>query len=461
LFTINKFKSFNKGSDNVIIIHNISKDNEIPLYIQIYEYFKDSIIAEDLKVGEKLPSIRKLSSDLGVSTTTIENAYLQLEIEGFIKGIPRKGLFVEKIEKISSSSHTVEEVKIDESRFFNMNADREAFDFKLWQKHLTKTINEMQPELLSTPSVNGSVDLRKEIAKYSRELRGANCHYNQIVIASGTARLLNMLTILLRNRVSNFAYEVPGYKKAASVFNEAGYDLIEIPLIESQVDVELLEKNNVDLLYVSPSHQYPTGTVMPYNNRISLLNWAKESNKLIIEDDYNSILRYDVNPISSMQGLSNNNEVIYFGSFSSLLLPSIRISYMILPVDLVTLFEQHKNKFTQGVSVLEQLTLANFMKTGSFDKHLRKLKKIQKRKNERIVDAISKYPFVEIVSASGGLNILFNVKDHIEQVKQNALDLKIKIEEITVGSILLNYSGISYENIENVMTNLFKVEDLI
>ncbi len=444
----------------MIIIHNISKDNDIPLYIQIYEYFKNAIIAQDLKVGDKLPSIRKLSSDLDVSTTTIENAYMQLEIEGFISGIPRKGLFVERIEMISNHETNLEEVKVNEENFFNLNADNETFDFKLWQKHLTKTINEMQPELLKTPSVNGSVALRKEIAKYSRELRGANCHYNQIVIASGTQRLLNMLTIMLRDRVKNFAYEVPGYQRASQVFKDAGYDLIEIPLIENQVDLEVLEKEDVDLLYISPSHQYPTGKVMPYNNRINLLKWAKENSTLIIEDDYNSILRYDVNPIASLQGLSNNNEVIYFGSFSSLLLPSIRISYMILPVDLVDVFESHKHKFTQGVSVLEQLTLANFMNAGSFDKHLRKLKKIQKRKNELIVSIFANYSFVKIISASGGLNIMFDISKYTDEIIDNAKRLNIKVNKITDNEFLLNYGGIAYSDLENVITSLLKVEEV-
>ena len=444
----------------MIIIHNISKDNDIPLYIQIYEYFKNAIISGDINVGEKLPAIRKLSTDLGVSTTTIENAYMQLEIEGFISSVARKGLFVEKIETLSSHPHDIEQIEVNETNYYNMNADKETFDFKLWQKHLTKTINEMQELLITTPSVNGTKQLRKEIAKYSRELRGANCHYNQIVIASGTQRLLDMLSVMLRDRVKNFAYESPGYKKAANVFKDAGYNLIKIPLIDSEVDVSSLTNQGVDLLYVSPSHQYPTGTVMPYNNRINLLKWAKEHSKFIIEDDYNSILRYDVNPISSLQGLSNNNEVIYFGSFSSLLLPSIRISYMILPKDLVEVFENSKHRFTQGVSVLEQLTLASFMNSGSFDRHLRKLKKIQKKKNELIVSLFEKYSFVDVISASGGLNILFKLKDFEEQVFKNASSEQLRIEKISDGSLLFNYSGIAYEDIEHVIKNMLTVEEL-
>ena len=444
----------------MIIIHNISKDNNNPLYIQIYEYFKTSIINGELEVGEKLPSIRKLSSDLGVSTTTVENAYMQLEIEGFIVGKPRRGLFVEKIEKLTDTKKEIEEIKIIDSNYKNLEADFDSFDFKLWQKYINKTINEKSQELLKVPSVNGTEILRKEIGKYSRELRGVNCHYNQVVIASGTQRLLGMLSLLLKDGFDTFAFESPGYKKGANVFKTYGYDLVEIPMIESEIDIGLLNHSNVKLLYVSPSHQYPTGTVMPYNNRINLLNWAKERNGYIIEDDYNSILRYDVNPISSLQGLSNNNEVIYIGSFSNLLLPSIRISYMILPKNLVSRFEEMKNKFTQGVSVLEQLTLANFMSEGSFDRHLRKLKKIQKRKSEYLVSALEKYPYIEVVSAHGGLNILFKANTYKARILTNAIKMKLKIEEVADDLLLFTYSGLELAEIEKVINKLFYVEEM-
>ena len=204
---------------------------------------------------------------------------------------------------------------------------------------------------------------------------------SQIIIGAGIQYLLSILCSLLRDKHHDIAFEYPGFNQAKNVFEDYNMDIIPIPVLKEGIDIEKLKKSKVKMVYLSPSHQYPTGSVMPIDKRIEILNWAQENNSIIIEDDYDCLIRYESRPIPALQGLDKAGHVIYLGSFSKILLPSIRISYMILPLDILENYKWIKARYSQTSSKIEQLTLTKFMAEGYLEKHLRKIRKLYYKKN--------------------------------------------------------------------------------
>lgn len=463
------------------IVFNLNNDIKEPLYMQIYKHIKDEILCGNIPSDSKLPSIRNLCRDLKVSKNTIEAAYEQLIAEGYVKSKDRSGLYVEKIENSFNNLKSLSlnsfgektlqtlypPVKYD---FSSGQIDLSSFPYTQFRKTLTRCVDEYSKELLLYGDHKGDYGLRYEITKYLHHSRGVRCSPEQILISSGTQESLNLLCLILLNLHSSIAFENPSYIGAKDVFNHFNFNINPINLTEDGIDIETLNKSDSKIVYVTPSHQYPYGMVMPISKRLKLLNWANENNGIIIEDDYDGEFRYKGKSIPSLQGLDETGRVVYLGSFSKSLMPSLRISYLVLPEFLLNIYEEKYKTYEQPVPRLMQKTLELFMKEGYWDKHLRKSKVLYKRKQEILINSITQYlgNNVTIIGADSGLHVLIEINTKLKENEliDKAFNAGIKVHPTLVNwinppsnllpVIFIGFAGIQLEQIPDAIKALSK-----
>ena len=335
-----------------------------PLYIQLYSYIRDEITSNRIEKGTKLPSIRSLAKHLNISKITVDNAYQQLIVEGYIESKPKSGMYVLEIEQDLLSHSKIKEISFKTETNsqnymydFNHSIDALGFDFKIWRKLSAQIFDSSSSELLQSGDRQGEWELRQEITKYLRGSRGVLCTPDQIVITSGTQNSLQLICHLTNYKDKSIAVEDPGWPTARFIFNNNGFKVTPIPLDSHGVSLNHLKRSKSKLLYVTPSHQYPAGIVMPITRRLKLLQWARNTDSFIIEDDYNSEFRYGGKPIPALQGLADSSHVIYLGTFSRSLAPSLRISYMVLPSQFMEKYKESMLLYTQSVSRIHQKIL--------------------------------------------------------------------------------------------------------
>lgn len=457
------------------LIINLDKSKEDPLYVQLYSHIKKEIINKRIKRDEKLPSVRRLSKYLNISKTTVENAYQQLLAEGYIYSKPQKGYFANYIEsdfiKNDDKFEDIYDYVEDYNHHYKYDykseyVEEENFDFNTWKKHINYVINYNKEQLYTYGNVQGERVLREEILRYVYRTRGVICSSNNIIIGAGVQPLLNVLSLVMKkDKIQDFAIEDPGFNRAKDIFINNGFNIKPIKVTQKGIDIERLLKEDVRLCYVSPSHQFPTGTVMPVNMRSKLIKWAKEKDGYIIEDDYNSELRYEGKPIPAMQSL-DKSRVIYLGSFSTVLVPSIRISFIIVPDKIMNLYSDDLKKHTQTSSKIEQLALARMMKEGDFERHIRKIRKNYAKKNEYTLKTIRKYmgDKVEVISKNSGLYILIKIKNNKlseEEFINIAKEKEIALSSIWEHSIIkyVDYKGIFLLSFRGIKTK--EIDDSI
>lgn len=444
-----------------MLTFSLEADSSVPLYEQLYLHIRQAIVDDTLTTGTKLPSKRKLGEFLDVSQTTVELAYAQLLAEGYIESLPRKGFYVLPQEElyVRRGSSVIEPLPVKKTYEFDLypsQIDTTAFPFERWRRHLKQIVSEEHHDLLSLGSVQGDFVLRQEIATYLYHSRGVHCSPEQIVVGSGTEQLLPQLLELLPD-TTTFGIEDPGYPLTRQLFAHQRRTFIPIPIDESGVRVDLVEQAAIDALYVTPAHQFPTGTILSVSRRQRLLNWASERQTYVIEDDYDSEFRYSGKPIPSLQSMDQNERVIYLSTFSKSLMPSLRIGYMVLPPPLLNRYRERYRHFTCSVPRFEQHTLAEFMATGDFEKHLNRMRKTYRRKLEIIIAAFKPYePIVSITGASAGLHVVLSVQTtkSSEELKRLAEAASIRINAMTdyrinssdtVPQLLFGFAALSEE----------------
>lgn len=415
-------------------------DRRHPLYIQLYEYIRSEIISGNIEEGAKLPALRRVAGDLNLSITTVEFAYNQLSVEGYIESKPQSGFYVAKIpgpvmiNKASSGIKTNgcnlnkdnENNKMAEDSKKNYITDPDAFDFKKWRKSMMRVIDEQTDLLMQEGDPQGEKTLRYEISKYVFNSRGVQCEPNQVVVGAGTQQLTSHIGRLLRHvGIHLVCTEDPGYQPVNKIFEDQGYILNKIPVSSQGIEIEKLPESKA-AVYVCPNNQFPTGAVMPIANRYELLEWADQNDGLIIEDDYDSELRYFGRPISSMQGLEHyedDSHVLYLGSFSATLFPSVKISYMILPRQLASKLDFILEGYTQTCSKTEQLALAHFMESGYYYTNIKKLRNLCGRKLTACLKVIDEYG-QDVISANrteSGLYVILSVKTDMSPKEMEAI----------------------------------------
>lgn len=462
-----------------MLTYSFESRGNLSLYEYLYKQIKEDIINYKLSAGDKLPSKRAFAKHLNVSTITVENAYAQLMAEGYIYSVAKSGYYVSDITpaKVSSErrSYSIEIADNGEAErytadFVSNSAVNESFPFSIWAKVMRETLSDRADKLMvNSPSV-GVAELRNAIADYLFQFRGMNVDPNRIIIGAGTEYLYGLIIQLL-GFDKRYALEDPGYRKISKIYRANKVDCVHIPLDESGVNVQSLEKSGADVLHISPSHHFPTGIVTPISRRYELLSWASKSkDRYIIEDDYDSEFRLSGKPIPSLQSIDVLEKVIYINTFSKSLTSTIRISYMILPESLMRIYEKKLSFYSCTVSTFEQYALAKFIKDGYFEKHINRMRNFYRSQRDSIMACIKKQPGfnkVRIKEEHSGLHFLLSVDTQLsdEEIISRAREKGINISclsqyyhdknDSTGHTIIVNYSGISAEGIEMAIESLF------
>ena len=340
-------------------------------YLQVYDYYKELILSGRLPENTKMPSIRKCSEQLGLSRTTIESAYLCLAADGYIISRPQSGYYVtprpvkNSTKNVSFSKDIHREKRDILYNFTSSNVDADSFDFNLWRRYIKSALRQ-DKRLLTYGEPQGEYELRETICNYVINKRNAVCKPENIIIGAGSQSLLNILCPLLRDK-QGVCFHDTKFAQGIIIFEDYGFQIVQ-------------NREEADILYMTPSHMTSLGDVMSVEKRISVLSEAISHNRLIIEDDYNNEFRYFSKPRPCLQGLAGGEHVVYLSTFSKLLLPSIRLSFMILPDELLPLYEKKKALYNQTASKAEQLALCQFLRDGHLDSQIRKLKRLYANK---------------------------------------------------------------------------------
>ena len=449
----------------------LDRENARPIYEQLCGQIREKILSGEWEAQRKLPSGREMARELNVSRNTVDQAYQQLFAEGYLFSRPRCGYFVEVMpvarptlrnEKTPAvmeiKSPAAEKWKVD-FRYGKL-AEKDV-PFRLWKKIMLRSYSEENDGALTYGESQGLVGLRREIVHYLREYRDVQCQPEQVVIGPGTLHCLGLLSNLLRKRGCRVAFEDPGYGKSRAVFENHGLSVCPVSVEKDGLDLRELAKCDANAVYVTPSHQFPTGAILPIGKRLQLLQWAEDNRAVIIEDDYACHFRYDVKPIPALQGLSRNAEVVYMGNFAKPLLPSLRLSFMVLPPFLLEEYHCFYGCYNSSVPYLYQRALELFMQEGHWQRHLRRMQPVYKRKRDCLLAALQEVfaDRVEVLGHYSGLFMMLQVHGSLreEQLIAAAAARGVRVypvrdhwqrqENYEGNRVLLGYSSLRPEEI--------------
>lgn len=384
-----------------------------------------------------------MAKELQVSRNTIDRAYQQLLAEGYIRSVPGSGYYIEDISndyfnhynigqkgiKASSNMHRKEKLQYD---FEYSSIDSTMFPWEKWRKYMQNAILEEANHTAIPYEINkGNEALRRSLCRYLEAKRGVNCRPDQIVICAGTQFAMEIVTNLLAPEEYRVAYEEPGYDAMRNIFLQKGYELTTVPVLEDGIDMKALEASDCNLLYITPSHQFPTGAVTSIAKRNKLLRWAHENNTYIIENDYDSEFRYGTMPIPALQSLDAYNRVIYVGTLAKVLSPSVRCAYLVLPEGLLDKYEEHYKYYNSALPTYNQTALANFIEDGLLEKHFRKLVLSNERKYDILDKSIREFTDdkVKVFKQPSGVHTLIqicgctNQKEMIQVMRQASVGI--------------------------------------
>lgn len=453
------------------IIPVFNYDSSRSLYLQLYDHIKKEILTKSIVPGEKLPSLRNLSASLKLSLTTVEMAYNQLAVEGYIYSRPQAGFFISDMfypgqEHQHDHRETPETGTPAVIRRPPLEYDLSCFDFTKWKKCMNSVLNDYPEQLLFESEPAGEDALRRQISRYVYASRGVRCEPEQIVVGAGTQQITSLITsILTRVGISNVAVEDPGYLPVTNIFRDRGFFITPVPVDPDGIDISRLPANIRCTAYVNPSNQFPTGAVLAAGKRYELLDWAEKNNSYIIEDDYDSELRYFGKPIPALQGLDARGRVIYLGSFSSTLFAAVKISYMILPPSLSHIFQRIKGDYSQTCSKTEQLTLALFMEKGYYQTGIRKMRRLYSQKLQIVLRVLADDEAVSVRNSSSGINMLINVRSpkpasklcqEAGQLGINAVPTVAYTDMPSSASLIFYYNSIPAADLEPLLRKLLE-----
>jgi GntR family transcriptional regulator / MocR family aminotransferase len=370
----------------------IDKQLTTPIYMQIYHQLKEEMINNIIHKGDILQGSRALAHSLRVSRNTVDRAYQQLAVEGYIE--PKQGVgFIVKSEIYDLSknlkpaifdmpkSHYVAENQLIVD-FTYADTSYDLFPKKLWRKFTNEALEESSGTFLDSKGENG---LREQLSKYLKRLRGVNCHPQQIVITNGLVYSLEIIAELISDKKRTIAFENPSFSISRSIFEKNGYKIIPSPLTVDGISMENMKNKEISAVAITPSHQFPTGIVTSISKRLELLKWASEKNVYIIEDDYDSEFRYNSAPIPSIQSIDTNDCVIYLGTFSKPFSANVRMSYIVLPKKLLHFYNERFEYHTSRVSLLQQQVMRKFIESGEYERNIRKLNTVFQKKHNLFV----------------------------------------------------------------------------
>ncbi|MBQ8833574.1 MAG: PLP-dependent aminotransferase family protein [Oscillospiraceae bacterium] len=454
-----------------MLTYELKKSPGVPLYEALYRCIRGDILSGVLKAGEKLPSKRALAENLEVSKITVETAYSQLLSEGYIRSQEKVGYFVEQVARTAVAAPAVQQEGREEARPWLVDLTGSGtghFPFSVWSKLQREVMLDYGEALLLPLPNRGIPQLRQAIAEHLAAFRGMHVDPENILIGAGTDFLYNLLIQLLgRDKV--YAVEEPGYGKIRKIYAAGGVACGSAAMDSRGVIPESLQ--NADVLHCSPSHHFPTGLVTPVSRRMELLAWARERGGWIIEDDYDSEFRFDSHPKPAMQSL-DSGRVIYMNSFSKSLAPSIRISYMVLPRELMADFQRRLGFYSCTVPSFEQYTLARFLSRGYFEKHINRMRKSYKSKRNAVVSILENWELsrkLTILEQDAGLHFLVKVDTALTDAELEALLVRAGIRVRSLASyyhtaagedlrcFVVNYAACREEDLETALNALSEI----
>lgn len=414
-------------------------------YLDIYNYIKKEIISGQIGYGGRLPSVRKASELFSVSRTSVQNAYFALAADGFIISEPQSGYYVSyRTPKKDEKKEQEKDNNKIRYNFTSSAADGESFDFDIWRRHIKAALR-LDSRLLSYSEPQGEYELRRAISEYIRDKRNVTASADRIVIGAGVQSLLHILCSLIGGN-KTVSFPDRSFVQGASLFTDYGFDV-------------RYRHKDADIIYVSPSHMTRWGDVMPNKRRVELVKYSAKKESLVIEDDYESDFQYNSKPTPSLYALSGGNNVVYIGSFSKLLLPSIRISFMVLTQELADKYKNNIYKFSQTASKTEQLALCSFIRDGNLKAQIRKTRRFYTAKNKRFYNMLKKaFPNADIEISENLLQVIITTDFFKPENIFDEYGVKVFIEKRDENKItlVLNPGSIPEKELENSVSVLKK-----
>lgn len=424
----------------------LERASAVPLHRQIYDQWRAGILTGRFARGQRVPSTRELAAALNVSRSTVTESYEQLVAEGYLEASQGSGTFIcrqlpdealrpgrpriamkEDQPAIRLSRYGAglkDDFLYPETprgfiRFTHWRPDLEHFPFVLWRKLVTRQLRTATRALFDYTELfdyaehsAGYLPLRREIAAYVARSRAVRCSPEQVVIVNGSQQGLDLCVRLLLEAGDEVAFENPGYQGASRIFQAHGAWLRPARIDGDGIVITELSRN-ARLVYVTPSHQFPTGVSMSLARRLELIEWARSSRAAIIEDDYDSEYRYDGAPLPSLQGLAQGVPVMYVGTFSKVMFPGLRIGYVIAPTSFVAPLKRAKWLADRHSSMLDQAALAGFIREGHLERHIRRMRRLYGRRREALVQSLARYfaGKAKILGDAAGMHLMVRFDD--------------------------------------------------
>lgn len=455
-----------------MLTYHLDAADHLPLYEQLYRAIRQDILSGVLQGGERLPSKRRFAEHLKIGQITVEAAYGQLVAEGYVVSKPRSGYFVAAIDHRlhpAAPPHTADVPAAPPAaascRYdFKTNlVDTARFPFAAWARKTRSVLTDYADTLLAAAPPQGVLLLREQIRQYLYSFRGLTVDAEQIIIGAGSEYLLTLLTLLL-GRERLYSLENPGYPKLDRIFRGAGAAVAPLPLDAQGLRVDALRESGADVVYLTPSHHFPLGIVMPVGRRMELLRWAAEhKDRYIIEDDYDSEFRYASRPIPAMKQLDHADRVIYMNTFAQSLAPSLRIAYLVLPRPLLAEYRRKFGFYSSTVPSFEQYTLARFLADGSFERHVARSRNLYKSRRDALLHALKSSPIgsrLHITGVEAGLHILVQVEGNRSEAQliEAAAREGVRVyglsgyytadsDSIPPSTVILGYSGMEEQSL--------------
>ncbi len=420
-----------------------------PLYRQLYEGLREAILSGLLTPGRRIPSSRTLARELSVSRNTVTQAYAELEAEGYLDGhlgsgtyvsreLPeerpsgaaervardnrggRRGLLAPRWSPAARQAAAAEPESLPRGLPYDFHPGQGAWDgfpAETWRRLLARQWRRSWRETMDYGEPGGYRPLREEVAGFLARSRAVRCTPEEVVIVNGTQQALDLLARVLLEPGDRVGIENPGYPSARQLFASQGIRFVPVSVDQEGMVVEELWGSSARLALVSPSHQFPTGAVLSLPRRLSLLAWARSEDALVVEDDYDSGFRYEGRPLASLQGLDDSGSVVYLGSFSKVLFPSLRVGYAVLPRGLVEPFQAAKELTDRQTPILEQQLLAGFLGEGHFERHLRRMRLLYRERRHVLVEALERRlaGAIHLIGANAGMHLMVRLLLPVEE----------------------------------------------
>jgi GntR family transcriptional regulator/MocR family aminotransferase len=482
----------------------LDEKSDAPFYRQIYETIRRSILSGGLPSGRQLPASRLLAKQLGVSRMTVVNAYEQLLAEGYLEGRMGAGTFVsahlpeeflqasgfkrlERREKPSPrkvilsgyGGRVAQNSKIILRHhgatalvpFQHGVAALDEFPFGVWAKIAQRWQKSPPAAVVSYGDAVGFQPLRDAVAAHLAAARGVRCTPEQIIITNGTQQALDLIGRIFLSESEDVCLEDPGYIGARDVFAATGARIVPVPIDDEGFDVRTARKRSrkARLIYVTPSHQFPLGVTMSLARRLSLLEWARERDAFVVEDDYNSEYRYSGRPLASLQGLDRDGRVIYVGTFSKTIFPALRLGYLVAPADLLEVFAAARALTDLHSPVIEQAILAEFISERHFARHIRRMRGMYEGRQQTLVEEARKNlrGTLEVAPAKAGMHLIGWLPDGVDdrEVSRRGAEAGLNLAPVSAycinqklkGGLLLGYTAYDEKHIRQGMKKLARV----